>query len=64
MTIVNYYHVMMTNKGYGSLSEAQQVKADMGMYPEFPMPGAIGMDTHSWMRADCNVIWEVCPLIM
>ena len=45
--------------GYGSLSESQQVIANMGMYEEFPLPGAVGMTVQHWMRPECNVVWEV-----
>ena len=34
--------------------------ADMGMYQEFPLPGAIGMGIQPWMRPEHNVVWEVC----
>lgn len=34
--------------------------ADMGMYREFPLPGAVGMGIQPWMRTECNVVWEVC----
>lgn len=45
--------------GYSSLSETQQVMADIGMYQEFPLPGAVGVGIQPWMRPECNVVWEV-----
>ena len=45
--------------GYAGLSQSQQVMADIGMYHEFPLPGAVGVDMQRWMRPDCNVVWEV-----
>ena len=49
--------------GYTSLSQSQQVMADIGMYQEFPLPGAVGVDMQHWMRPQCNVVWEVCIII-
>ena len=50
--------------GYASLSESLQGMADIGMYREFPLPGAVGTGIQPWMRPECNVVWEVChPII-
>lgn len=36
--------------------------ADIGMYQEFPLPGAVGLGMQPWMRPECNVVWEVSKL--
>ena len=36
--------------------------ADLGMYQEFPLPGAVGVGIQPWMRPECNVVWEVGQL--
>jgi len=38
--------------------------ADMGIYQEFPLPGAVGMDMKAWMRPEYNVVWEVCVCVV
>ena len=36
--------------------------ADLGMYQEFPLPGAVGVGLQPWMRPDCDIVWEVGQL--
>ena len=47
--------------GYGSLAEARQALANLGLYKEFLLPGGVGVDIQSLIRPECEVVWEVRP---
>ncbi|XP_065896607.1 cobalamin trafficking protein CblD-like isoform X3 [Dysidea avara] len=43
---------------YGSLAEARQALANLGLYKEFLLPGGVGVDIQSLIRPECEVVWE------